>query len=198
MKVRSLLLALALSAASASAAHAQGAVYITPVFDRVSISPADTNPTFSFLGPTTTSRFFYGVQIGGYYDLPLQTKKYEVGIDLRDAILHGNSALLNSFLVGPRIAFVLNGRPRLHPYVEPYFGAGSTHAPQTAVRVTKIQYGVEAGADYDLSKRVGFRVFEVGYSGLSTAGSGTVGRAGAPQSSSNIINFSTGLIFRLP
>jgi hypothetical protein len=197
MKVRSLLLALAFASAFTTAARAQGAVYITPVFDRVSISPADPNPTFSFLGPTTTSRFFYGVQFGGYYDLPLQKKQFGVGIDLRDAILHGNNALLNSFLVGPRIAAVLTSRPRLHPYVEPFFGAGSTHAPNTAVRVTKVQYGVEAGADYDLSKRVGFRVFEVGYSALTTAGSGTIGASG-PQSTSNIINLSTGLTFRLP
>ena len=129
--------------------------------------------------------------------MPLQSKSVEVGVDLRDVVVHGNNALLNTFLVGPRIAPLLASRPRLHPYVEPFIGVGTSRAPETTVKVNKPQYGVLVGADYDLSKRVGFRVIEVGYSGLTTAGSGTIGASGS-QSSSQILTISTGLTLRLP
>ncbi len=197
MKLHPLLYALALAAGSAVAAHAQGAVYVTPVFDRISVANPDNNPTFSFLGTNTTSRMFYGVQFGGYYNFPLENKQFQVGLDLRDSVSHGNNALLNTFLGGPRIGITLESHPRLHPYVEPFIGVGSTRAPYTTVKINKPQYGGFVGADYDLSKRVGFRIVEVGYSALTTVGSGTVGATGS-QSTAGVLHIATGLTLRLP
>jgi hypothetical protein len=196
MKLRSLVFVLALAAGFTVAASAQGALYVTPVANRVAISTADPG-LYSLLGPGTTSRMFYGVQFGGYYDVPLHQKQLEVGLDLRDAFLHGNNALLNSFLVGPRIAFVLESHPRLHPYVEPFIGAGTTRAPNTAIKVTKPQYGVFAGADLNLGHVVSWRVAEIGYSSLTTASGGTIG-ATESVPSATILSVTTGLTFRLP
>jgi hypothetical protein len=197
MKLRSLVLALLVAAGASVAARAQGALYVSPIAVRVSNSTNDTS-TYSFLGSGTTSRMFYGVQFGGFYDLPhdYQPKSIELGIDMRDAVLHGNNALLNSFLVGPRIAFAPFTRP-IHLYVEPIVGAGSTRAPETSIKITKVQYGVYAGADWEFSKHVTWRVVEVGYSSLDTAGAGTIGLTASIPSSS-LINFSSGLTFRLP
>jgi hypothetical protein len=196
MKLRSLVFALALAAGCCAAASAQGALYITPVANRIDISKADPG-LFSFLGPGTTSRMFYGVQFGGYYDAPLAEKQIEVGLDLRDAILHGNNALLNSFLVGPRIAPVLSNHPRLHPYVEPFIGVGSTRAPNTAIKVNKPQYGVFVGADLNLGHVVSWRVAEIGYSSLTTTSGGTIG-ASESIPSVTILSITSGLTFRLP
>lgn len=196
MKLRSFVVALVLIAGFSALANAQGALYITPVADRVAISKADPG-LYSFLGPGTTSRFFYGVQFGGYYDAPLAEKQFEVGLDVRDVILHGNNALLNSFQVGPRIAPVLASHPRLHPYVEPFIGLGSTRAPNTAIKVNKPQYGVMVGADYNLGRVVSWRVFEVGYSSLTTASGGTIGASEAIPSAS-VLSLTSGLTFRLP
>jgi hypothetical protein len=195
MKLHSLLLALVL-AGTASAASAQGALYLTPVADRIAISKADPG-LYSFLGPGTTSRMFYGVQFGGFYNVPLNYKPIEIGVDLRDAILHGDNALINSFLVGPRIAPVLPNHPRIHPYVEPFIGAGSTRAPNTAIKVTKPQYGVFAGADLNLGHVVSWRVAEIGYSSLTTASGATIGPYESIPSAT-ILTITTGLTFRLP
>ena len=196
MKLRSLMLALVLAAGCSAVASAQGALYITPVFDRIAISKADPG-VYSFLGPGTTSRMFYGVQFGGFYDVPLNIKQAEIGLDVRDAILHGNNALLNSFLVGPRIAPVLESHPHLHPYVEPFVGVGSTRAPNTAIKVNKPQYGVFVGADLNLGRVVSWRVAEVGYSSLTTASGGTIG-AFESIPSATILSITSGLTFRLP
>jgi hypothetical protein len=196
MKLRSLALAVALATGSSAVASAQGALYITPVVDRVSLSKADPG-LFSFLGHGTTSRFFYGVQFGGYYDVPLPSKQLEIGLDLRDGIFHGNNALLNSFLVGPRIAPVLAGHPRLHPYIEPFIGVGSTRAPFTAIKVNKPQYGAFAGLDLNLNRGIAWRVAEVGYSSLTTASGGTIG-ASESIPSATILTLTTGITFRLP
>jgi opacity protein-like surface antigen len=197
MKLRSLVLALLIAAGASVAAHAQGALYITPIAVRVSNSTVD-NSTYSFLGPNTKSRMFYGVQFGGFYDLPheYQPKSIEIGLDVRDAVLHGNNALLNSFLVGPRLAFSPFAHP-FHPYVEPFVGDGSTRAPETSIKINKVQYGVFAGVDYDFSKHVSWRVVEVGYSSLATASATTIGiTASIP--SATLLNFSSGLTFHLP
>jgi hypothetical protein len=170
MKQFACLIALAV-AGTASAAHAQGALYINPVAVRVSNSTAD-HGLYAFLGPGETSRMFYGVELGGYY------------------------ALLNSFLVGPRIAFSTRVE-KLHPYVEPFVGAGSTRAPNTEIKVTKLQYGAFAGADYDFSRRVSWRIAEVGYSSLTTASGATIG-ASESYPSSNLLSITAGLTFRLP
>ena len=196
MKLRSLVLALVLTAGYSAVASAQGALYLTPIADRIAISKADPG-LYSFLGPGTTSRFFYGVQFGGYYDVPLTEKQFEVGLDLRDAILHGNNASLNSFLVGPRIAPTLTNHPRVHPYVEPFVGLGSTRAPNTAIKVNKPQYGVFVGADLNLGRVVSWRAIEVGYSSLTTASGGTIG-ASESIPSATVLSLTSGLTFRLP
>ena len=196
MKLRSLLLALAVASTSLAAAHAQGALFVNPVAIRVSNSTADPS-LFSFLGPNTTSRVFYGVSFGGYYDVPHEThKNIEVGVDLRDAVLHGNNALLNSFLVGPRISGAPYSRP-IHPYIEPFVGLGSTRAPNTALKVNKVQYGVFVGADYAFSRNVSWRVVEIGYSSLVTASGGVIGQTESIPAA-QLLSFTTGLTFRLP
>jgi hypothetical protein len=195
MKQFACLIALAV-AGTASAAHAQGALYINPVAVRVSNSTAD-HGLYAFLGPGETSRMFYGVELGGYYNVPTtQFKSAAIGVDVRDAVLHGNNALLNSFLVGPRIAFSTRVE-KLHPYVEPFVGAGSTRAPNTEIKVTKLQYGAFAGADYDFSRRVSWRIAEVGYSSLTTASGATIG-ASESYPSSNLLSITAGLTFLLP
>lgn len=196
MKLRSLVLALALAAGCSAVASAQGALYITPVFDRISLSKADPG-AFSFLGPNTTSRMFYGVQFGGFYHVPVNLQQVDISLDLRDAILHGNNALLNSFLVGPRIAPILINHPHIHPYVEPFIGVGSTRAPNTGIKVNKPQYGVFVGTDLNLGHVVSWRVAEFGYSGLTTASGGTIG-ATESVPSATILSLTTGLTFRLP
>jgi hypothetical protein len=196
MKLRSFVLVLALAAGFSAVASAQGALYITPVFDRIAISKADPG-LYSFLGPNTTSRMFYGVQFGGFYNAPLGYQRVQIGLDLRDAILHGNNALLNSFLVGARIAPVLENHPRLHPYVEPFVGVGTTRAPNTAIKINKPQYGAFVGADLNLGHIVSWRVAEVGYSSVTTASGGTIG-ASESIPSATILSVTTGLTFRLP
>lgn len=178
-----------------AAAHAQGALYFNPTAVRVSNSSVD-NTTFSFLGPNTTSRFFYGISLGGYYDFA--HKAYpgiELGLDVRDSILHGNNALLNEFLVGPRVAYAVT--PRIHAYVEPVIGAGTSRAPNTAVHVTKAEYGAFAGADLNLGQHVDVRMIEIGYTGLSTVSSATVGSVGSV-STAGLLSITAGLTFRLP
>jgi hypothetical protein len=193
MKLRSLLIALVIATASATV-HAQGAIYINPVAIRVSNSTAD-NSTFAFLGKGQTSQMFYGVALGGFYDIPTQHKAVEIGVDVRDEILHGNNALLNSFLLGPRLS--PTKYERFHPYFEPFFGIGSTRAPNTAIRINKVQYGVFAGLDYDINRHVDFRVAEIGYSSLSTASAGTIGQTQSIPSST-LLSITSGLTFRLP
>jgi hypothetical protein len=194
MKLRFAVVALTLSLSSV-AVHAQGALYLTPVAVRVSNSTVD-NGLFSFLGPNQTSRMFYGVNFGGFYDLPSKQKQYEIGIDVRDSITHGNNASLNSFLIGPRVAVSPFTHP-IHPYLEPVVGLGTSRAPNTAVRVNKVQFGIFAGADYEFSRRVTFRAIEVGYSSLATASSETIGGS-AVIPSANLLSITTGLTFRLP
>ena len=176
--------------------HAQGAFYINPAAAHVSISKADPS-LYSFLGTGNTSRMFFGVGIGGYYDLPLANQQFEVGIDLRDTALHGNNALLNTFSFGPRIAGSPFNRD-IHPYIEPFVGLGTTRAPNTAIKINKAQFGILVGADYNLNKRVAWRIAEVGYSSLSTVSESTVGAPSGSIPSANIISITTGLTFRLP
>ncbi len=196
MNVRSFLVA-AVVFLTASTLHAQyGGLYVTPIAIRISNSTADTG-TFAFLGQNVTSRIFWGVNFGGYYDIK-RSDKIAIGGDVRDSILHGNNAGLNNFLVGLRIS-----RPapeRLRPYIEPFVGAGTSRAPETTIHVTKAEYGVYAGADYALGHHVDFRVIEIGYGALTTASSETIGGNGGTRTipSATLLNFSSGLVFRIP
>lgn len=174
------------------AAQAQFGLYLNPIATRVSNSQADTGP-FAFLGANSTSRMFYGVDMGGYYDFYHQGKT-EVGVDIRDSILHGNSASLNSFMVGLRAATQPFKNP-LKPYIQASVGVGTTRPPTSTVRINRAQYGVFGGADYPIGKHVDFRVVEVGFNSLETASSSTIGgTSNIP--ASKLLSFSTGFVFR--
>ena len=176
------------------AAHAQVGLYINPVAIRVSNSQADSGP-FAFLGENSTSNIFYGVNIGGYYNFYHQGKT-EVGLDIRDSITNGNSATLNSFLVGVRVATEPFKRP-LKPYLQASVGVGTTRPPTSSVRSNRAQFGIFGGADYTLSRHVDFRVVEIGFNSLTTASSSTIGGVGNIPAS-KLLSFSTGLVFRFP
>jgi len=174
------------------AAHAQVGLYLNPIAIRVSNSKADTGP-FAFLGENSTSKMFYGVNFGGYYDF-YQQGKTEVGLDVRDSIVHGNSASLNSFLVGIRVATKPFSRP-LKPYLQASVGIGTSRPPTTTVRTNRAEFGVYGGVDYELNRHVDFRIAEVGFNSLTTASSTTIGGIGDIPAS-RLISFSTGLVFR--
>ncbi len=174
------------------AAHAQVGLYLNPIAIRVSNAKADTGP-FAFLGENATSRVFYGVNFGGYYNFFHQGKT-EAGLDVRDSIVHANNASLNSFLVGVRVATKPFARP-LKPYVQASVGVGTSRAPTSLIRISKIQYGIYGGADYTLNRHVDFRIVEVGYGSLTTTSSTTVGGSGAI-AASRLLSISTGLVFR--
>lgn len=193
MNFRYLALAVGL-ALTTLAAHAQVGLYINPVAIRISNSQADTGP-FAFLGENSKSNIFYGVNIGGYYNFYKQGKT-EVGLDIRDSITNGNSATLNSFLVGIRVATAPFKRP-LKPYLQASVGVGTTRPPTSSVRSNRAQFGVFGGADYTLSRHVDFRVVEIGFNSLTTASSSTIGGTGNIPAS-KLLSFSTGLVFRFP
>ena len=174
------------------AAHAQVGLYLNPIAIHVSNSKADTGP-FAFLGENSTSKMFYGVNFGGYYDF-YQQGKTEVGLDVRDSIVHGNSASLNSFLVGIRVATKPFSRP-LKPYLQASVGIGTSRPPTTTVRTNRAEFGVYGGVDYELNRHVDYRIAEVGFNSLTTASSTTIGGIGDIPAS-RLISFSTGLVFR--
>src|ERR1700684_1031338 len=100
MKLRWLLAALGLALMPLSA-RAQVGLYFNPIVTHVSNSQPDAGP-FAFLGQGDTSRIFGRISMGGYIALG-HDPRFAFGLDLRDELQHGNSALLNSFLVGARI-----------------------------------------------------------------------------------------------
>jgi len=194
MKLRSLLVALAIALTSAVAARAQvAALYLNPVAERISNSKVD-NTVYSLLGPNTTSRIFYGFDLGGYYDVVLPKKPFMAGVDIRNTLVHANNASLDVFQFGLKLSATVT--PRLTPYIEPYGGIASSRASTANLHVTKDQYGVLAGADYLLGHRVSWRVFEAGYGSVATTSQSTVGGQAA-YPSSKVINFSSGLTFRV-
>jgi len=193
MKLRSLIIAVAVAIAPV-AIHAQTGLYLNPIAMRVSNSTAD-HGTFAFLGNGSTAATFYGVNLGAYHDFktPYAIK---AGLDVRDSVLHANDAFLNNFLVGVRFS----GKPFNNgwkPYLEPVIGAGSSRAPATTLRVTKFEYGLYGGLDYATHHHIDFRVVELGYSGLRTASSQTIGNS-ATIPAAQIFTISTGLVFRFP
>jgi hypothetical protein len=196
MKLRFLVPAFALVLA-ATAAHAQVGIYFNPVVSRISNSKADTG-SFAFLGDGQTSQIFGGVDFGGYYEFA-HTSKLDVSIDARDAIQHGNSASLNSFMVGARVA----AKPlafHLKPYGQLSVGAGRTRAPLNSAHIEKLEYAIYGGVDKPLNKHVDWRVVEVSYGSLSTINSSTFGVPTTTTSTSfpsaRLLGFSTGFVFR--
>jgi hypothetical protein len=177
------------------AAHAQVGLYINPIATHVSNSVQDTGP-FNFLGAGSTSRTFWGVNLGGYDDFYHAANGISAGIDVRWDDLRANNAALKDFLIGVRIS----GKPFTRPY-KPYFqasvGEGATKSPSSSISVKKVDYRITAGVDYTLQRHIDYRIVEVGYGKLTTISSATVGAGGniaIPQSS--MLSISTGLVFR--
>jgi hypothetical protein len=183
-----------LLAIACSTANAQTGLYFNPVVSRVSNSTADTGP-FAFLGQNGKAVIFGGVDFGGYYEF-LHAPKFDIGIDARDAIQHGNSASLNSFLVGARLV----GKPRsygLKPYAQVSAGAGRTSSPLNPVHVTKLEIDGFIGVDKVLNKHVDWRLIEVGYGSVTTVSSALYGGT-TPIPAARLLNFSTGFVLRIP
>jgi hypothetical protein len=189
MKLRFLVSCLAL-ALMTIAARAQVGLYVNPIGIHISNSKADTGP-FAFLGDNVTSRTFYGANIGSYYTL-FRGSKLDAGLDLRDSIVKGNNASLNSFLIGARVsAKPINA---FKPYAALLGGVATSRAPTNPAHVSKVQYGIFGWLDYGFSSHVDFRVVEVGYGSATTANSGNFGVA-FNQPSSHLFSVSTGLVF---
>ncbi len=190
MKLQSLLLALAFTL-TIPAARAQTGVYINPIAIHISNSTRDTS-SFAFLGQNSTAQWFYGASIGGYYEVT-HTPKLDLGLDVRDMIVNGNSAVLNSFLAGARIA----GHPSkygVRPYLEPVVGVGTSRSALNPLHYSKLQYGVFAGLDYPIHRHVDFRAIEVGYGSVLTVNG--LNFQGVLYPSSQLITISSGLVFR--
>jgi hypothetical protein len=189
----SLLAAAAGLVLATAAAQAQIGIYTTPVFTRISNSTPDTG-IFAFLGPNQTSRVFYGFGMGFYDDFAHYTSA-DVGIDVRGSLTRGNGAHLNNFLVGPHISFKTKRFP-VKPYLEASIGVGGSRAATNPVYKSKFEYAISGGADYTLSSHVDWRVVEVGVGSVQTISSGDFNGATNP-SNSTLVNFSTGLVFRI-
>ena len=195
MKLRLLVPSLAM-ALTTMAAHAQVGLYLNPVVSRVSNSTADTGP-FAFLGQNATSRIFGGVDIGGYYNFAHYAKA-DVGFDVRDTIQHGGGASLNSLLFGLKV----QAKPMAHglkPYGQLSIGEGSSKSPLSAIHIGKVEYDIFVGVDRPIARHVDWRILEVGYGSVSTISSNSFGGVTPkPINSSTLLNFSTGLVFRIP
>lgn len=194
MKLRYVVPALALGLITlfpGAKAHAQAGLYLNPVVSHVGISTPDYGP-FSFLGDGETSRWFGGVDYGGYWDFYHQPK-FNLGLDVRDTIQHGNNASLNTFSVAPRIsAKPMKGS--IQPYAELELGAGRSRAEHSAVSTTKFQIEILAGVDYPIARHVDFRVVEIGYGNVQTMSS-TIERANTSIPNANLFSISSGLVF---
>jgi hypothetical protein len=188
------------STVSASTASTTGVgptdvgLYVNPIGIGIRNSTADTG-VFAFLGDNTTSRTFYGADIGGYVNF-FHAQKYDAGVDLRDIIVSANNARLNSFLVGGRVV----AKPiaeKFKPYLQLSVGVGSSKAPHSPIKLNRLQYGIYGGLDYTLSKHVDFRAVELGYGSVSTINSGNFNGT-TSFSASSMFSVSTGLVFRVP
>jgi hypothetical protein len=172
-------------------AHAQVGLYFNPVVTRVS-NTADTG-VFAFLGAGNTSQIFGGVDFGGYYDF-LHFSRLDVGLDMRDTIQHGNSASLNSFMVGAHV----EAKPMAHglkPYGMFSVGDGRTRPPLSNVHVNKLEVNITGGVDKELNRHVDWRIVEIGYGSVTTISSNTFGGPSIP--TAKLLNFSTGFVFRV-
>src|SRR5665213_1048262 len=110
--------------AAASHAHAQSqgnfGLYLNPLATRISNSKVDPGP-YSFLGPNDTSRMFWGVQMGGYYDF-FHSGPLAAGVTVRFSDQHAANAGMRDFQVGARVSGAVG--TRLRPYVEATVGQG--------------------------------------------------------------------------
>jgi len=202
MKLHRLAAAVVL-ALTAVASHAQDkstqtqgnfGIYFNPLATRVSNSVVDTGP-FAYLGPNTTSRMFWGFNMGGYYDF-FHSGSLATGFDVRFSDSHGDNAALRNLQVGLRLSASPFKRP-IRPFIELAGGAGTTKPPAATVKVRKPDYAVYGGADWSIAHHIDFRMIEVGYGSLTTASSATIGAGGnIAIPSSKLLTFSSGLVFR--
>jgi hypothetical protein len=193
MKLRFPVLALALALTTVGAV-AQGGLYLNPIVSGISISTPDTGP-FAFLGQNTTSKIFGGVVFGGYYDVYHQPK-FDISLDVRDSIVHGDDAALNSFLFGLRVAAKPTHRS-FRPYGQLSLGAGTSKSPLSPVHATRFIFDVAAGIDHPLNRHVDWRVVELGYGSTTTISSYLYdGPTVIP--AAQIFHVSTGFVFRIP
>ena len=169
-------------------------LYVNPVGIRITNSQADTG-TFAFLGDNATSRMFWGAAIGGYVNF-FHAQRWDAGIDVRDTIAKANNASLNTFLVSARFL----PKPiaeKFKPYAQVSVGVGSSKPPTSPIHLSRATYGISGGLDYTLNRHVDFRVFELGYSALTTINSGDFGGT-TTFPSSRLLSISWGLVFRVP
>jgi len=169
-------------------------LYVNPVGIHITNSQADTGP-FAFLGDNTTARWFWGANIGSYINF-FHDPKFDAGIDVRESLVSGNNAHLNSFLVGGRVI----AKPiadSFKPYLQLSIGVGSSKAPTSPIHLNRFQFGIFGGLDYTLAKHVDFRAFELGYGAVSTISSGNFGGPVAFPNS-RLFSISSGLVFRIP
>jgi hypothetical protein len=192
MKLRFLVPALAL-AVTTIAAHAQVGIYVNPVVSRITNSTADTGP-FAFLGSGQTAQTFGGVDFGGYYDFA-HFSKADFGVDVRDAIQHGNNASLNSIMVGLRLAAKPISFFGLKPYAQFSVGEARTRPPKSNAHVNRLQYGIYVGADKALARHVDWRIVEVNYGSVDTISSQNF-NGPVPIPAARILTVSTGFVFR--
>ncbi len=178
--------------AMAGAAQAQVGLYFNPDITRISNSTADTGP-FAFLGEGKTSQMFGGVVFGGYYDFQHHAK-FDVGVDMRDAVEHGNNAAINSFLVGLRVA-AHPAESRWRPYLEVAVGDGRTRSPKNPVHINKLEVDAFVGADYQLTRHIDFRAVEVGYGSVTAINSSLYGGTTSIPAF-RLLNISSGFVFR--
>jgi hypothetical protein len=176
------------------AAHAQIGIYVNPIGTHVTNSFADSGP-FAFLGQNSKAQTFYGISIGGYFDLYHQGK-VEAGLDVRDTIEHGNNASLNQFLVGGRVAASPFKKP-IKPYAQFSVGAGTTRAPTNNLHLTRFVPSIAGGIDYELNRHFDWRVIEVSYGSLATVSTSSVG-SGPTIPDSRLLGFSLGFVFKFP
>jgi len=179
------------------AAHAQVGLYINPIATYITNSTlAKDTTSYNLLGPGDSSRMFWGVNLGGYYDFFHATNGVGAGIDMRWDDLHANNATLKDFLIGVRISAKPFTRP-IKPYFMASVGAGASKSPTSQISVKKVDYRFTGGVDYTLQRHIDFRAIEVGYGTLDVISSATVGGGGniaIPQST--LITVSSGLVLR--
>jgi hypothetical protein len=195
MKLR-FLLAAAVLLGTVSAASAQVGLYLNPIAARVS-NPVEDTSVFSFLGPTSTSRTFWGIEYGAFYDFA-HYSSLDVGVDLRGTDMHANNGSLKDLLVGVRVS----GTPfqrSFRPYAEAAIGGGWTKSPGSAISIRKPEFRIFGGVDHPIYHHVDWRIVEVGYGTLQTISSYTVGSGGAQTiPTSSVLTVSSGFVFRFP
>jgi hypothetical protein len=174
-------------------------LYFNPDVTIITNSIADTSD-FAFLGTGSKSAVFGGVEFGGYYEFS-SASKYTVALDMRDAIRHGNSASINSFLVGVRVATKPLAFAGIKPYVQVSVGAGRTKSPYNPVHKVDVEVDGFVGVDKPLGKHVDWRIAELGYGSLTTVSIST--EPGQPRGeptipAAKLFDFSTGFVFRFP